>query len=218
MKTFINHDIPKLSRIEENGIRLYSTPDGKKYPSVTTITSTLNIEAIEAWRKAVGTSEAETTSKRASMRGTAIHSLCEDYLKTGEVKIDNIFDKAMFKTIQPVLEYSIDNIHALETPLYSHFLKVAGTVDCIAEYQQKLSTIDFKTSSRLKYRDEVEHYFMQTSAYCVCFEELTGIPINRMVLIIAVDQDNPQIFIGRRDDYIHGFIKLRKEYKINNGV
>lgn len=218
MKTFIHHDLPQLSRVTENGIRLYKTPDGKKYPSVTTITSTFNITAIEAWRKAVGTTEAQITSKRASMRGTAVHTLCEDYLKFGKVEPANMFDAAMFKTIQPVLENSIDNIHALETPLYSHYLKVAGTVDCIAEYQKIRSTIDFKTSSRMKHLDEVEHYFMQTSAYCVCWEELTGMPITRMVLIIAVDHDKPQIFVGRRDDYIHGFIKLRKEYEITNGV
>ena len=118
----------------------------------------------------------------------------------------------MFNSIVPHLD-CIDNIHALEEPLYSHHLQVAGTVDCIAEYNGKLSVIDFKTSSRAKLRDDVHGYFMQTSAYAVAFEELTGIPVSRLVIIMAVDNDEPIIFIEKRDDWIRGFISLREEYR-----
>jgi CRISPR/Cas system-associated exonuclease Cas4 (RecB family) len=107
----------------------------------------------------------------------------------------------------------INNIHALEDPLYSDFLEVAGTVDCIAEFQGKLSVIDFKTSSKPKDRDDIHNYFMQTAAYAVAFEERTGIPIGRLVIIMAVDNDDPRLFIEKRDNWIGGFRKLRLDYK-----
>lgn len=210
MKTFIGHEFKKLKRVEIDGVRYYDTGEGK-YPSVTTITGLLGKDAIIAWRKRVGDEEANRVSTRASKRGTQIHQLCEDYIKTG-IAEPSIFDAEMFNSIVPHLD-CIDNIHALEEPLYSHHLQVAGTVDCIAEYNGKLSVIDFKTSSRAKLRDDVHGYFMQTSAYAVAFEELTGIPVSRLVIIMAVDNDEPIIFIEKRDDWIRGFISLREEYR-----
>ena len=210
MKTFIGHEFKKLKRVEIDGVRYYDTGEGK-YPSVTTITGLLGKDAIIAWRKRVGDEEANRVSTRASKRGTQIHQLCEDYIKTG-IAEPSIFDAEMFNSIVPHLD-CIDNIHALEEPLYSHHLQVAGTVDCIAEYNGKLSVIDFKTSSRAKLRDDVHGYFMQTSAYAVAFEELTGIPVSRLVIIMAVDNDEPIIFIEKRNDWIRGFISLREEYR-----
>jgi genome maintenance exonuclease 1 len=130
----------------------------------------------------------------------------------GEDVVPDMFDKEMFNSIVPCLDM-IDNIHALESPLYSDYLKVAGTVDCIAEYEGKLSVIDFKTSSRVKSRDDIHNYFMQTAAYAVAFEELTRIPVNRLVIIMAVENSTPLIFKENRDDWINGFISLREEYR-----
>jgi genome maintenance exonuclease 1 len=123
-----------------------------------------------------------------------------------------MFDAEMFNSIKPLLD-QIDNIHCLETPLWSDHLQVAGTVDCIAEFQGKLSVIDFKTSSKPKDRDDIHNYFMQTAAYAVAFEERTGIPIGRLVIIMAVDSDDPRWFIENRDNWIGGFRKLRLDYK-----
>ena len=122
-----------------------------------------------------------------------------------------MFDKDIFTSLIPHLD-KIDNIHALESPLYSHHLKVAGTVDCIAEYKGKLRIIDFKTSSKLKNRDWIHGYFMQTAAYAVMFEELTGIPVGRMLILVGVDNEDPQIFTERRDDWIGEFKVLRNNY------
>jgi genome maintenance exonuclease 1 len=123
----------------------------------------------------------------------------------------------MFNSIRPLLD-QIDNIHCLETPLWSDHLQVAGTVDCIGEFQGKLSVIDFKTSSKPKDRDDIHNYFMQTAAYAVAFEERTGIPIGRLVIIMAVDSDDPRWFIENRDNWIGGFRKLRLDYKNMKGV
>ncbi len=212
MFTHIRHDIPKLERkTGPDGSRVYSTPSGLSYPSVTTITGLLSIDAIVAWRKRVGDQEANRISKRAANRGTRVHSLCEKFLLNEEV-VPDMFDLDNWKKIKPLLG-RIDNIHALETPLYSDHLQVAGTVDCIAEYEGKLSVIDFKTSSRVKTRDDIHGYFMQCSAYAVAFEELTGIPVPRLVVIMAVDDNDPLVFKEKRDAWIDGFKSLREDFR-----
>jgi genome maintenance exonuclease 1 len=217
MKNFIHHDIPKLERItNSDGSRLYATPSGKSYPSVTTITGQLKKKAIMEWRARVGAEEANRVSSRASSRGTRIHSLCEEYLLGNDANPD-IFDAEMFHSIRGQLD-CINNIHALETPLFSDFLEVAGTVDCIAEFEGKLSVIDFKTSSRPKSRDDIHDYFMQTAAYAVAFEELTKIPVSRLVVIMAVENDSPLIFKEKRDTWIDSFRDLRQDYKRLNNV
>jgi len=169
MKTFIDHDFAKLKRITTANGRLYETPDGRAYPSVTTITGQHSKQGIMEWRKKVGEEEATRISTRAANRGTRIHYLCEDYLR-GIPTNPAIFDADIFKSITPHLN-DINNIHALESPLYSHHLEVAGTVDCVAEYKGKLAVIDFKTSSKIKDREWIHSYFMQTAAYSVMFED-----------------------------------------------
>jgi ATP-dependent exoDNAse (exonuclease V) beta subunit len=216
MKTFIHHDFSKLKRIDSPSGRLYETPSGKSYPSVTTVTGLHTAKSIAEWRRRVGNEEANRISARASSRGTRIHKLCEDYLRLGEASPD-IFDAEMFGSIRELLD-SIDNIHCLETPLWSDHLQVAGTVDCIAEYEGKLSVIDFKTSARIKDKKDIHNYFMQTSAYSVMFEELTGIPIGRLVILIGVDSENAQVFVEKRDNWVDGFISLRQEYRSYKGV
>jgi len=211
MKTFIHHEFSKLERIDSPEGRLYKTPSGRAYPSVTTVTGLHSQKSIMEWRKKVGEEAANAISSRAAGRGTRIHNLCENYLLGNNPEAD-MFDQDIFKSLIPQLDL-IDNIHALETPLFSHHLEVAGTVDCIAEYKGKLAVIDFKTSSKLKNRDWIHGYFMQTSAYAVMFEELTGIPIGRIVIIIGVDNEEPQIFEEKRDTWISGFKDLRLQYK-----
>jgi ATP-dependent exoDNAse (exonuclease V) beta subunit len=216
MKTFIHHDFSKLKRIDSPNGRLYETPSGKSYPSVTSVTGLHTAKSIAEWRRRVGNEEANRISARASSRGTRVHKLCEDYLRLGEA-VPDIFDAEMFGSFRELLD-RIDNIHCLETPLWSDHLQVAGTVDCIAEYEGKLSVIDFKTSSRLKNQKDIHNYFMQTSAYAVMFEELTGIPIGRLVILIGVDNENAQVFVEKRDDWVNGFISLREEYRSYKGV
>jgi len=166
---------------------------------------------LQDWRKKVGEAEANRISNRAATRGTRIHTLCESYLR-GESAEPDIFDQEVYRSLIPHLD-KINNIHALEDPLYSDHLEVAGTVDCIAEYDGKLAVIDFKTSARVKTRDNIYGYFMQTSAYAVAFEERTGIPVGKLVIIMGVDDNEPLIFEEKRDDWIGEFKKLRQDYK-----
>lgn len=215
MFTHIHHDIQRIQRVETPEGRLYETPSGKRYPSVTSVTGLLGREAIIAWRKRVGNEEANRVANRAAKRGTRIHSLCESYLNNEHVEPD-IFDAETWTTFKPVLS-RINNIHCLETPLYSDHLQVAGTVDCIAEFDGKLSVVDFKTSKRIKHRDDIHGYFMQCAAYAVAFEERTGIPVPKIVILMAVDDEPPLIFEEKRNDWINNFIELREQFRIERG-
>lgn len=216
MKTFIQHEFPQLKRIDSTGGRSYLTPTGAAYPSVTSVMGLLKAQSIQEWRKRVGEEEANRISARASKRGTSIHSLCEDYLKTGSAS-PNPFDHEMFTSLRPFLD-RIDNIHCLETQMYSHHLQVAGTVDCIAEFDGKLHVIDFKTSAKVKERDWIHDYFMQTSAYAVMFEELTGIPVARLLIVMGVDDNDPLVFQEKRNDWIGHFKDARAKYREVKGI
>ena len=217
MKTFIHHDFAKLERdTAADGRRVYKTPEGKLYPSVTSVTGITSTFNKSAWIQRVGVDEANRITQRALDRGTRVHSLCENYLLGNELQVD-MFDVEMWTSMRKLVD-RIDNIHCLETPLYSNFLQTAGTVDCIGEFDGKLSVIDFKTSSRVKERDDIHNYFEQTAAYAVMFEELTGIPIGRLVILMAIDDDEPRVFIEKRDGWIAGFRRSRMMYRQKYGI
>ena len=209
-------EIGKLVQVNARGGRYYETPSGAKYPSVTSVTRLHNLESIQAWKDKVGEEEAGKISRRALARGNKIHSLAEKYL-LNEGDLSDDFSKADFGVMIPYLD-KINNIHCLETQLYSDHLKTAGTVDCIGEYEGKLTVIDFKTSAKLKKREWVKDYFMQCSAYAVMYEERTGTPIERLLLIINVEDEGVQLMDGKRDDYIDDFLDLRETFRKLNEV
>jgi len=204
-------EIGKLVQVNAKGGRYYETPSGAKYPSVTSVTRLHNLESIQAWKDRVGEEEAGKISRRALARGNKIHSLAEKYL-LNEGDMSDDFSKADFGQMLPYLD-KINNIHCLETQLYSDHLQTAGTVDCIGEYDGKLTVIDFKTSAKLKKREWVKDYFMQCSAYAVMYEERTGTPIERLLLIINVEDEGVQLMDGKRDDYIDDFLDLRETFR-----
>jgi|TARA_B100001057_G_scaffold251159_1_gene251374 genome maintenance exonuclease 1 len=204
-------EVGKLVQVNSKAGRYYETPSGAKYPSVTSVTKLHSQASILAWKERVGEEEAGRISRRALGRGNKIHSLAEKYL-LNEGDCSDDFSKADFGQMIPFLD-NINNIRCLETKLYSDHLKVAGTADCIAEYEGKLTVIDFKTSAKMKKREWVKDYFMQCSAYAVMFEERTSIPIERLLLIINVEDEGIQLMDGRRDDYIEDFLDLRETFR-----
>ena len=162
------------------------------------------------WRKKVGEEEANKISKRASTRGNKCHKLCELYLGNESISKykDDPLSMGLFYQIKPYLD-SIDNIHALEAPLCSSLLKMAGRVDCIAEYNGELAIIDFKTSTKTKREEWIDDYFSQETAYAIMFQELTGLKVKQLVTIIATEQGTPQIFVKNN---ILEFVPKLKEY------
>lgn len=213
----LEREVPALKQINEQGTRYYVTPEGNKYPSITTVLSEYNKKAIIEWRQRVGEEQANAISRQASSRGTRIHKLCEDYLNNKIPNFKTPLDEELFLSIVPELK-KIDNIHAQEIRMYSDHLRIAGTVDCVAEHEGKLSVIDFKTSKRLKHKEDIENYFMQASAYAIMFEERFSIPVSKTVILIAVDGENPQIFVEKRDNYVDSLLYFRDLYESKSGI
>ena len=206
--------ITKLQQLNEDGVRRYVTPSGSKYPSITTVTSWQSAKAIAEWRSRVGNDVANAISRKATRRGTAFHSLCENYLRNEEVLGENVsYDvKDLFYSVRHVLD-RIDNVHCIETQLYSDYIGVAGTTDCVAEYEGTLSIIDFKTASKIKQKKHISNYFMQTSGYAVMYEERTSIPVPQIV-IIMVSEGEYEVFVEKRNNYVFDLIDLVSQYKL----
>ena len=202
-------ELPKLQKVtKENGQRYYVTPEGNKYPSVTTILSEWKKKELAKWRKRVGVEEADRIKNFAAKRGTLFHTLCEEYLN-GEKVIDSI--DGMFDQFKPLLD-RIKNIKCMEQHLYSDELRVAGQVDCIAEFDNCISIIDFKTSTKPKKKEYIWDYFMQASAYSYMFEDRTGIPIQDITILISCETGENQVFFAHRDEWIDGFKAYRNLY------
>ena len=202
------------SQTLSDGKRYYTLPDGTNLPSVTTVLGAMKKDAIMAWRKRVGDEVANAISKKATSRGTNVHTLCERYLNNdslGDIMPDA---KEMFNDIKPLLD-QIDNIHYQEQALWSTKLGLAGRVDCIAEFAGTLSVIDFKTSKKVKSIKDIEDYFWQTSAYALMYEELVGTPIDQVVIIMAVENSKPLLFIQKTEDHIDGLVEAIQYYKDN---
>ena len=221
------HDLitlDELSARTEKGKRFYQTPQGQSYPSVTTVTGILSKDDIQAWRRRIGEDKADQITKAATSRGNEVHKLAELYLKNELFSQSTLFDDPktnnykMFEALSSVLDNRVGVVRAIEAPLYSDVLRVGGRVDLVAEWDNELAVIDFKTSSKPKKERWIDNYFMQSSAYAFMFEELTKIPINKIVIAIALENLGTQIFIKNANDYIQQFIDLRKTYDIiSNG-
>ena len=212
MFNHVDLNLEPLKRETIDGVRYYSIPDEEelvKLVSITSVTSHFNKEIFVNWRKKVGDVEADRVTKAATTRGTDMHTLTEHYLKNDEElpTVPPISD-FLFKIAKQKLNL-IDNIHALEGALYSKELGIAGTVDCIAEYNGELSIIDFKTSKKPKPRNWIEHYFVQAMAYGCMLYEMKDILIKKLVIIMACE--NGECVVYEETDKAK-YIKLLGEY------
>ena len=196
MKRF-NHDlidIEKLIQINEDGKRHYETPNGNRYPSITTVLAVLSKAAIQEWRNRVGEETANKITRSSSSRGTNAHKVIEKYIWNQENYLNGSMPDAieLFKEIQPVLDEKVDNVRMIEGRLWSDEYKIAGTVDLISDWDGVLSAIDWKTS--LKHVSEnhpkLEKYKLQGTAYAKMFEERTGIEVPQVIVAIMVSGMN----------------------------
>ena len=203
-----NHVIMEMS-LEDicarnvGGKRVYEVGD-QRYPSISTICSFRNRKSIAEWRARVGAEEANKISKRATTAGTTVHSMIEDYLNN-ELDLEKYdgkhLAKILFTQAKPMLA-RINNIHFQEAPLYSHEFAIAGRVDCIAEFDGKLSIIDFKTSSKEKKEEWIEGYLVQETGYAKMYEERSGIKVEQIVTLITCQTGDTQVFIKNPDNYV----------------
>tara|TARA_B100000579_G_scaffold404708_1_gene389753 strand:- start:334 stop:1011 length:678 start_codon:yes stop_codon:yes gene_type:complete len=204
-------DLPKLSRETIDGVRYYSVPDEDellKLVSITSVTSHHNKDIFVNWRKKVGDAEADRITRQATSRGTDTHTLTEAYLYNKELPEVQPLSQMLFKIYKSELN-KISRVHSLEGSLYSKELGIAGTVDCIAEYNGELAIIDFKTSKKPKPRKWVDHYFVQCMAYGCMLYELTGIAVKKLVIIMACENGESIVY----EEYDKKkYIKLLTEY------
>jgi len=196
-----------LGSVTEDGSRKYTTPEGKVYPSVTTILShSTDKSFLFEWRKRVGEEEANKIVKKSSGRGTKLHSICEKYLlnELNDMKIRMMMPdiKDFFLQLRPHIDKNVGNVYGLEQALYSDRLRMAGRTDCIAEWNGKLSIVDYKNSIKEKKEDWIQNYFIQCTAYAEMFEERTELPIEQIVVAIANEEGIPQIFIREKCNYV----------------
>ncbi len=220
-------ELPKIKQKNNalpDGGRGYETPEGKLYPSITTVLSVRNKKGLHEWRDRVGHDVANYIARTAAQRGTAVHKMCEDYLNNQHLAWPDEFEKhksknflawCLFTQMRETLS-NINNIKCLESSLYSDTLKVAGQVDCIAEYKGNLSVIDFKTSS--KERDDAwnENYYIQTCAYAEMFKERTGQTVDKLVILVVTQDGTVQEFIKDKKEYNELLDSSLKEWYSKN--
>lgn len=198
-------ELPTLVRIDGE-IRHYETPTGEKYPSVTTVLSkTKDMSHLFAWRDRIGHTEADKITRKAASRGTTTHLLCEKLVTNQEIDLKQEMPLSvhLFKQLEKVLVKNVNNIRVSEGALFSHKLKVAGSVDLIASYRNHAAVIDFKTSSKNKRKDWIEDYFMQCALYSYMLWEMTQLYHPKLVVAIAVEEENEaQVFEEDVNDWI----------------
>jgi len=205
---FTHLNIPLQEDLEVktiNGLRCYLAPNGESYASVTTILGDAPKPWLESWKQSMGTKKAVKETERCSIRGTALHQICEDYLNNVEnpTKNHDALPIKLFNKIKIALSKHINNIHAQEVALWSDRLRTAGRVDLIAEMDKTLSIIDFKTSNNNKKKEDILDYFLQCTIYALCWYEMTGQLIEDIVIIIAVEKGlMPQVFKEKIYKYI----------------
>lgn len=215
MFTHLNIIKPKDIKVSEiAGRRFYITPQGKKYPSVTTVLNAKDKPWLTEWRKMLGDEKADKEMKRSADRGSAVHMMIEKYLNNDEWAPygHEPYHITEFNSLRLILK-RINNIYCQETALYSDLLKIAGRVDCIGEYNGKLSVIDFKTSTNDKNKNMIEDYFLQTTAYALMFEEMYDIQINNIVIIMSTERGAvPLVFKEQVDVFIQPLLERINMY------
>lgn len=188
---------------------------------MTTITGSLPNPKLDAWRADVGEDVADWVMRTAGIRGDAFHKIVEKYIEGIDPAIlktqNKLLPYALFEKVIPVLD-CIKDVKHQETTVYSEDLGVAGRLDCIARFDypemgfNDLAVIDFKTSTKPKAEEDILNYFMQATGYSMCYEEMTGIKIPNIVIIVSCESNDRQVFIKDRTQYMDQLRQLAMKY------
>ena len=210
----INRDLlTKTKGKNIDGFRFYSV-NGKNYPSITTVLGVKKKKDMQGWRNHVGEDVANYEMRRAAARGKATHNLVENYIKGEPASDRGVLPLGLFRLMKPYLD-QINNIHLLETIMYSDELTIAGQVDCIAEYNGELSVIDFKTANKER-RDDWQHsYFLQCTAYAQMYKETFGTEIKNIIILSANEDGTMQVWKKNADDYMEDLKKQIADFYVH---
>jgi hypothetical protein len=220
-KTF-NHvstrHLPSINRVNIDGKRHYTTPAGELI-SITSLLSSSVPDAIKEWRKNVGDDVANYVMRTAANRGNKVHKLVEAYLSNrnlGNILLQNgVLATGLFNLMKPALN-SIDNVRKLEQPLYSTNLGVAGTTDCIADFEGQVSVIDFKTASKMRDGDLFNNYMLQTTFYSIAWNELTGEQIDQIVILMVSEDGKMRATKDKPKNYVAELKSLIENWRNEN--
>lgn len=208
----------RLRQINTAAGRRYETPTGLLYPSVTTVIGAMSDKSgLETWKKRVGHAEAAKIGAQAAKRGSTMHKMCEEYLMNHPVAEDPHplgLNRAMFESIRPLLDAHVTAVYGIEFPVYSHRLQTAGTVDFFCEWDGKKTVLDFKTATRAKKEEWIESYFIQATVYVMCLWEIYGIQVEQIAVLVAVEHDEPQLFLKDPMDYMPRALQMFKDYQV----
>jgi len=183
-----------LSRVSEDGKRLYATPDGKRLPSVTTVLDRTKPEekkqALSEWRKRVGVDNAQRITTEAANRGTRMHTYLERYIKEGVMpeRGSNPYGWASHAMANTVIESGLKNVNEIwgvEIPLYFPSL-YAGTTDGCGLHLNEESILDYKQTNKPKRKEWIEDYYLQLVAYALAHNEVYGTNIRKGVVLMCV--------------------------------
>jgi hypothetical protein len=219
MKTF-QHEFVTLNEniesVESGSGRRYSTPDGI-FPSVTTVTGWKKRAFFAKWRR-----ENPEESKRVLSRGTKLHSLIETYLlnnltPTAITESEGTTERDLFVSMQQEID-RIGTIYAIEVPLWSKKVGLAGRTDCIGEFDGVPSVIDFKSSNYPKSEDAIQDYFMQATAYALMWQDRTGQELRNIAILIGVEDGGCQVFTADPRDYVPDLVEAIQTYRAEQPV
>lgn len=203
------YNYKSLARDDSTGKRLYSTPDGNRVPSVTTILDrTKPAEARQAlanWRKAIGEKRAQEITTEAAGRGTRMHKFLEDHIKGVTLKenLTNPYAQQSLDMARIVIEkgfFKIDEVWGNEVPLYFPEL-YAGTTDCVGLHQGQEAILDFKQTNKPKKIEHISDYFLQLTAYALAHNEIHGTNIRKGVILMCSMNMEYQEFVLEPKDF-----------------
>ncbi len=213
------YDFPTLTSGYDAWGRYYDTPEGKRYPSVTTVLGRYDHEWLDEWKKEVGAEFAEDVRDRAGSRGTRIHTYAEDYVG-GKMAVEDYViwgyqDYETFLKLKKALDEHLGAVHAMERALYSDTLEMAGRTDLIGDWDDEEAIIDVKTSTKEKNADMIDAYFAQETAYSLMVQEKTGRKITKLVIVMPTDELNVcQVYVKRRSTYYIDYLaKARVKFR-----
>ena len=198
---------PELEVHNIKGLRFYETPTGEKYPSITTVLGKQpgKQKGLQEWRERVGVAQAQIISGKAARRGSVFHNIVENYLQDNDIsdfKQQNFMAWCMFGEMKSHLDEKINEVVLQEQTMFSPKFKVAGRCDLIGVYKDKLSVVDFKTTTRTKKEEWIDDYFIQCAAYASMFEEHTGEPVEDVVIMMVAEDGEVQLFEKKTADYL----------------
>ena len=205
-----------LKRCDAESGRTYITPFGEQYPSVTNVLrQMLDKSALDAWKKRVGRKRAAAIADAAARHGTTMHSLLEGHLLNEDAPLDLMPDKMIaFRFLRQVVDRHVGTVYGVELPLWSDYLRSAGTTDALLEWDGEKSVLDLKnmSSTRSKSNAEVHGHFLQATAYAMMAYERYRIKFTQAVILLANGFEEPLIMRSPIKEHVREVYDIFRRY------